>query len=64
MILVNTRRYLDVDSTSFGRYGRQMDVRTTLCVLTEMLEVKKKSRDCYLRNNIYRNLEFDFPYPK
>ena len=29
---VNTRRYLDVDSTSFERYGRQMDFKTTLCV--------------------------------
>ena len=27
----NTRRYFDVDSTSFERYGRQMDVKTTLC---------------------------------
>ena len=29
-ILVNTRRYLDVDSTLFGRYRRRMDVKTTL----------------------------------
>ena len=28
----NTRRCFDVDSTSFERYGRQMDVQTTLCV--------------------------------
>ena len=27
----NTRRCFDVDSTSFERYGRQMDVETTLC---------------------------------
>ena len=26
-----TRRWFDVDSTSFERYGRQMDVETTLC---------------------------------
>ena len=26
----NTRRYLDVDSTFFERYGRQMSVKTTL----------------------------------
>ena len=26
----NTRRCFDVDSTSFERYGRQMDVETTL----------------------------------
>ena len=31
MIPVSTRRYLDVDSTVFERYGRQMDVKTTLC---------------------------------
>ena len=30
---VNTRRYLDVDSTFFERYGRQMDVKTTVCLL-------------------------------
>ena len=28
---VNIRRYLDVDSTLFARYGRQMDVKTMLC---------------------------------
>ena len=27
---VNTRRYLDVVATSFGRCGRQMDVKTML----------------------------------
>ena len=27
---VNTRRCLDVDSTLFGRYGRRMDVKTTV----------------------------------
>ena len=27
----NTRRCFDVVSTSFDRYGRQMDVETTLC---------------------------------
>ena len=27
----NTRRCFDVDLTSFDRYGRQMDVETTLC---------------------------------
>ena len=30
--LVNANRYLDVDSTFFERYGRQMDVKTTLCL--------------------------------
>ena len=30
-IPVNTRRYLDVDSTSFGRYGRQNYV---VCLLS------------------------------
>ena len=28
---VNTKHYLEVDSTFFERYGRQMDVKTTLC---------------------------------
>ena len=28
---VNTRRYFNIDSTSFERYGRQMNVKTTLC---------------------------------
>ena len=28
---VNTRRYLDIDSMLFERYGRQMDVKTILC---------------------------------
>ena len=28
---VNTRRYLDVDSTSFERHGRRMNVKITLC---------------------------------
>ena len=32
---VNTRRYLDVDSTLFERYERQMDVKTTLCAYEE-----------------------------
>ena len=27
----NTRRWFDVVSTSFDRYGRQMNVETTLC---------------------------------
>ena len=31
----NTRRYLDVDLTTFERYGRQMDVKTTLCAYWE-----------------------------
>ena len=31
----NTRRYLDVNPTSFERYGRQMDVKTTLCAYWE-----------------------------
>ena len=30
-IPINTRRYLDVYSTFCERYGRQMDVKTTLC---------------------------------
>ena len=34
---VNTRRYLDVDSTSFERYGRQMDVKTMLCAFYPLL---------------------------
>ena len=29
---VSKRRHLDVDSTFFEIYGRQMDVKTTLCV--------------------------------
>ena len=34
--LANTRRCFDVDSTSFERYGRQMDVvETTLCAYWE-----------------------------
>ena len=28
---INTRRYLDVNSTLFVRYGRQMDVKTASC---------------------------------
>ena len=32
MYHVNTRRLLDVDSTFFRRYGRQIDVKITLCV--------------------------------
>ena len=32
-ILVNTRRCLDVVSTFFERYGRQMDVETTSCAI-------------------------------
>ena len=28
---ISTRRYLDIDSTFFGRYECQMDVKTTLC---------------------------------
>ena len=30
-IPANTRHYLDVESTCFERYGRWMDVKTTLC---------------------------------
>ena len=30
-IPINRRRYLYVDLTLFERYGRQMDVKTTLC---------------------------------
>ena len=32
-----TRRCFDVDSTSFERYGRQMDVETTLCAYWDTL---------------------------
>ena len=28
----NTRLYLDFDSKFFERYGRQLDVKTTLCI--------------------------------
>ena len=28
---VNTKRHMDVDLTSFERYGRQMNVKITLC---------------------------------
>ena len=31
---VNTRRFLDVDSTFFNGYGRQMDVEITFCAFT------------------------------
>ena len=33
--LINTRRYLDVNSTLFERYGRQIDVKTTSCAYCE-----------------------------
>ena len=36
MWTTNTRRYLDVDSDVFERYGRQMDVTTMLC--SQLLE--------------------------
>ena len=32
----NTRRCFDVNSTSFERYERQMDVETTLCAYWEI----------------------------
>ena len=34
-LTITTRRCFDVDSTSFERYGRQMDVETTLCAYWE-----------------------------
>ena len=41
--VVKTRRYMDVDSTFFERYGRQMDVKTKLCAYTgRMKEPLKK----------------------
>ena len=36
----STRRCFDVDSTSFERYGRQMDVEKTLCAYWKYLKVK------------------------
>ena len=34
---VNTRRFLDVNSTLFERPGRQMDIETTLCAYSKAL---------------------------
>ena len=45
--LVNTRRYLDVNSTFFERNGRQMSVKTTLCsywVISFNLEKKPETQ--------------------
>ena len=36
-ISINTKRYFDVDSTFFESYGRQMDVKTTLCAYWDRL---------------------------
>ena len=40
---VDTRRYLDVDLTSFERYGRQMDVKTSLCAYWKVVPSLKIS---------------------
>ena len=39
VLTANTRRCFDVDSTSFERYGRQMDVETTLRMLTGVEQI-------------------------
>ena len=36
-----TRRYLDVDSTSFKRFGHQMDVQMTLCAARKFVSLRK-----------------------
>ena len=49
--LINTRRYLDVDSTFFERHGRQVDGKTTLCaywahhVCTTAYKVQTKEKE-------------------
>ena len=35
----NTKHYLDVDSTFFERYGRQMDLKTTFCAYKNHVNV-------------------------
>ena len=38
-IPTNTRRCFDVNSTSFERYGRQIDVEATLCVYWDVRQM-------------------------
>ena len=44
---VKTRRYLDVDSTFFECYGRQMDVETTLCAYCYVISCLSSFRDIH-----------------
>ena len=64
-IPANTRRCFDAVSTSFDRYGRQMDVETTLCALLgintilvdRMLKIisteRERKRRTTIRSSIY-----------